>query len=77
MNVLRRLLSRTTPRQTRCEIRTRADGFGFALLGLNGEIVAQGEGYTRRVDAKRAALRVKELWAGAEIVNAEEGPQRS
>lgn len=31
------------------------DGWGWHAKAGNGEIIAQGEGYTRRADAERAA----------------------
>jgi hypothetical protein len=35
----------------------------WRLIGANGEIVAQGEGYTRKADAYRAVGRLKtEVW---------------
>lgn len=40
-----------------------AGAFRWQLLGRNGEIVAQGEGYTRRRDVLRAIRRLRaEVW---------------
>ena len=39
------------------------DGWRWRLVGANGEIVAQGEAYTRKADALRAVRRLKsEVW---------------
>lgn len=47
----------------RFEIYEAADGFRFRLVAGNGEVVAQGEAYSRKRDVRRAikALRVL-LW---------------
>ena len=38
-------------------------GWRFRLVAANGEVVAQGESYTRRADALRAVRRLKsEVW---------------
>lgn len=40
------------------EIYRSRKAWRFRLKGRNGEIVAQGQAYTRRADAKRGAERV-------------------
>jgi uncharacterized protein YegP (UPF0339 family) len=38
--------------------RGKAGGFGWRLVAANGRIIASGEGFTRRADARRAASTV-------------------
>lgn len=50
----------------------------WRLVGGNGEIVAQSEGYANRSNAKRAIAQVKQMIADAEIVSEpikEESPE--
>jgi uncharacterized protein YegP (UPF0339 family) len=42
----------------------------FRIKARNGQIVAQSEGYSRRIDAKQTALHLKRDLASAEIRDA-------
>ncbi len=47
--------------------RDRKGGWRFRLLARNGEVVYQGESYTRRRDCVRAIRRFQALTAEAKI----------
>lgn len=63
----------TTPKVPVIEVFSPQGGFWYwRLRARNGEIVADGaEGYTRRGDARRAAIRAQKIMAQAVILPAE------